>query len=91
MVSGPNPAVIAECVAFASKPAANISWNTYGLLYTSKEIPTQHPNGTVTIRSQLWMVPSPGLNGHQATCLVSLLDQNFEKYVDFIITNIHCK
>ncbi|OCT93665.1 hypothetical protein XELAEV_18011340mg [Xenopus laevis] len=86
---GPNPAVIAECVAFASKPAANISWNTYGLLYTSKEIPTQHPNGTVTIRSQLWMVPSPGLNGHQATCLVSLLDQNFEKYVNFSITNIH--
>ncbi|XP_041437366.1 nectin-1-like [Xenopus laevis] len=88
VLSGPNPDVIAECVAFASKPAANISWNTYGLLYTSKEIPTQHPNGTVTIRSQLWMVPSPGLNGHQATCLVSLPDQIFEKYTNVSITNI---
>ncbi|XP_018101340.1 nectin-1 [Xenopus laevis] len=88
VLSGPNPDVIAECVAFASKPAANISWNTYGLLYTSKEIPTQHPNGTVTIRSQLWMVPSPGLNGRQATCLVSLPDQLFEKVIHRNITNI---
>ncbi|OCT91339.1 nectin-3-like protein [Xenopus laevis] len=88
VLSGPNPGVIAECVAFASKPMANISWSPNGFRYTSTEFLTQHSNGTVTVRSQLWMTPSPGLYGHQATCLVSQPDQNFEKYIHFSITNI---
>ncbi|XP_041439424.1 nectin-3-like protein isoform X1 [Xenopus laevis] len=85
---GPNPDIIAQCVAFASRPAANIKWHTNGFQYTSKETPTQHSNGTVTVQSQLWMTPSLGLYGHQATCLVSLPDQIFEKEINFSITNI---
>ncbi|KAE8621291.1 hypothetical protein XENTR_v10004754 [Xenopus tropicalis] len=88
VLSGPNPVIIAECVAFASKPAANISWDTYGLPHSSTETPVQHSNGTVSVRSQLWMVPSPGLNGHQATCLVSLPEQMYEKLIHMNITNI---
>ncbi|XP_002940964.2 nectin-1 isoform X1 [Xenopus tropicalis] len=88
VLSGPNPDIIAECVAFASKPAANISWDTYGLPHSSTETPVQHSNGTVSVRSQLWMVPSPGLNGHQATCLVSLPEQMYEKLIHMNITNI---
>ncbi|KAM4795593.1 uncharacterized protein WCC33_000651 [Rhinophrynus dorsalis] len=81
--------IVAECVAYAAKPAANITWDTGGINYTSNEITAQHDNGTITTTSQLWMVPSINLTGQEAACIVFQPNQRSPLQSNFTIRNIH--
>ncbi|KAG8450104.1 hypothetical protein GDO86_002651 [Hymenochirus boettgeri] len=88
VLAGPDPDIIADCVGFASKPAATIRWITGDIEHTSKENITQHSNGTATIWSQLRMVPSLSLYGKEASCVISQPDGMFDKRIIFTFTNI---
>ncbi|XP_045082302.1 nectin-2-like isoform X2 [Coregonus clupeaformis] len=70
-----KPVVVAQCEAADGKPAATIKWmgevggteNT-----TSKKV----QDGTVTVRSEYLLVPTPEDNGKEVTCMISQRTQD---------------
>ncbi|XP_075053450.1 nectin 1a-like [Mixophyes fleayi] len=64
------PDVVAECVVAPAKPMAEVVWITNGNNYTSKEKTTQQTDGTMSVRSELYMTPTLNLYGQGVTCLV---------------------
>ncbi|XP_040909665.1 PVR cell adhesion molecule related 2 like isoform X4 [Toxotes jaculatrix] len=67
--AGTKSVVVAQCEAAEGKPAANIKWlaSVGGNHSTST---TNGPDGTVTVRSEYRLVPTPGDNGKEVTCMV---------------------
>ncbi|XP_042362293.1 PVR cell adhesion molecule related 2 like [Plectropomus leopardus] len=67
--AGPNSVVVAQCEAAEGKPAATIKWlaSVGGNHSTST---TNGPDGTVTVRSEYRLVPTPADNGREVTCMV---------------------
>ncbi|XP_063298216.1 nectin-1-like [Pelobates fuscus] len=80
--------IVAECTAMAAKPAGEIKWITSETHATSNITTYQHENGTVTTKSQLSMVPSPGLYGQKATCVVSQANIELPEEKNFVFDNI---
>ncbi|XP_034561119.1 PVR cell adhesion molecule related 2 like isoform X1 [Notolabrus celidotus] len=67
--AGPKSVVVARCEAADGKPAATIKWlpSVGGNHSTST---TNGPDGTVTVRSEYRLVPTPADNGRDLTCMV---------------------
>ncbi|XP_030596398.1 PVR cell adhesion molecule related 2 like isoform X2 [Archocentrus centrarchus] len=73
--AGTKSVVVARCVAADAKPAATIEWlaPVGGNHSTST---TSGPDGTVTVRSEYRLVPTPADNGREVICRV---DQKTQK------------
>ncbi|XP_034747758.1 nectin-2-like isoform X2 [Etheostoma cragini] len=67
--AGTKSVVVAQCEAAEGKPAATIKWlaSVGGNHSTST---TNGPDGTVTVRSEYRLVPTPADNGREVTCIV---------------------
>ncbi|XP_068431410.1 PVR cell adhesion molecule related 2 like isoform X1 [Clinocottus analis] len=67
--AGSKSVVVAQCEAADGKPAATIKWlaSVGGNHSTST---TNGPDGTVTVRSEYQLVPTPADNGGEVTCMV---------------------
>ncbi|XP_034456767.1 PVR cell adhesion molecule related 2 like isoform X1 [Hippoglossus hippoglossus] len=67
--AGTKSVVVAQCEAADGKPAATIKWlaSVGGNHSTST---TNGPDGTVTVRSEYRLVPTPTDNGREVTCMV---------------------
>ncbi|XP_026155553.1 PVR cell adhesion molecule related 2 like isoform X1 [Mastacembelus armatus] len=67
--AGTKSVVVAQCEAAEGKPAATIKWlaSVGGNHSTST---TNGPDGTVTVRSEYRLVPTPADNGREVTCMV---------------------
>uniref|UniRef100_A0A3B4ZW00 Nectin cell adhesion molecule 3 n=1 Tax=Stegastes partitus TaxID=144197 RepID=A0A3B4ZW00_9TELE len=67
--AGTKSTVVARCEAADGKPAATIKWlaSAGGNHSTST---TNGPDGTVTVRSEYRLVPTPADNGREVTCMV---------------------
>ncbi|XP_053190026.1 PVR cell adhesion molecule related 2 like [Scomber japonicus] len=67
--AGTKSVVVAQCEAADGKPAATIKWlaSVGGNHSTST---TNGPDGTVTVRSEYRLVPTPADDGREVTCVV---------------------
>ncbi|XP_016425501.1 nectin-2-like isoform X3 [Sinocyclocheilus rhinocerous] len=62
--------VVASCEAAQGKPEATISWiTTIAGRYNHTSVPER--DGTVTVKSEYRMIPTPAENGKEITCLVN--------------------
>ncbi|XP_056892948.1 PVR cell adhesion molecule related 2 like isoform X5 [Takifugu flavidus] len=67
--AGSKSVVVAQCEAADGKPAATIKWlASVGGNHSTTT--TNGPDGTVTVRSEYRLVPTPADNGREVTCLV---------------------
>uniref|UniRef100_A0A8C5GJW0 Nectin cell adhesion molecule 3 n=1 Tax=Gouania willdenowi TaxID=441366 RepID=A0A8C5GJW0_GOUWI len=67
--SGTRSVVVARCEAADGKPAASIKWlSSVGGNHSTST--TSGPDGTVTVRSEYRLVPTPTDNGREVTCMV---------------------
>lgn len=67
--SGSKAVVVAQCEAADGKPAATIKWlSSVGGNHSTST--TNGPDGTVTVRSEYRLVPTPADNGRELTCMV---------------------
>ncbi|XP_042290581.1 PVR cell adhesion molecule related 2 like isoform X1 [Thunnus maccoyii] len=73
--AGTKSVVVAQCEAADGKPAATIKWlaSVGGNHSTST---TNGPDGTVTVRSEYRLVPTPADNGREVTCMVEQRTQD---------------
>ncbi|XP_052389796.1 nectin-2 isoform X3 [Carassius gibelio] len=62
--------VVASCEAAQGKPEATISWiTTIAGRYNHTSVPER--DGTVTVKSEYRMIPTPAENGREITCVVN--------------------
>ncbi|XP_077149890.1 nectin 1a-like isoform X2 [Ranitomeya variabilis] len=80
--------LVAECLVYSAKPAAEIQWITNGINYTSEEESITHSDGTMSKRSQLYMMTTPDLFGRQIFCEVYQPKIPFD-FQDNITTNVN--
>ncbi|XP_038580412.1 PVR cell adhesion molecule related 2 like isoform X3 [Micropterus salmoides] len=67
--AGSKSVVVAQCEAADGKPAATIKWlASVGGNHTTTTL--NGPDGTVTVRSEYRLVPTPADNGREVTCMV---------------------
>ncbi|XP_068603712.1 PVR cell adhesion molecule related 2 like [Brachionichthys hirsutus] len=73
--AGSKSVVVAQCEAADGKPAATITWlaSVEGNHSTSA---TNGPDGTVTVRSEYRLDPTPADNGREVTCKVNQRTQD---------------
>ncbi|XP_008329200.1 PVR cell adhesion molecule related 2 like isoform X3 [Cynoglossus semilaevis] len=67
--AGTKSVVVAQCEAVDGKPAATIKWQT-SLGGNHSTSTTSGPDGTVTVRSEYRLVPTPTDNGRELMCMV---------------------
>lgn len=67
--AGSRSVVVAQCEAADGKPAATIKWLA-SVGGNHSTITVNGPDGTVTVRSEYRLVPTPADNGREVTCLV---------------------
>ncbi|XP_057683918.1 PVR cell adhesion molecule related 2 like isoform X1 [Corythoichthys intestinalis] len=73
--AGTKAAVVAQCQAADAKPAATIKWlSSVGGNHTTSS--TNGPDGTVTVRSEYRLVPTPADDGREVTCMVDQRTQD---------------
>ncbi|CAM4638265.1 unnamed protein product [Leuciscus chuanchicus] len=76
--AGSSEVVVARCEAAQGKPEATISWITATAgRYNHTSVPEM--DGTVTVKSEYRMIPTPDENGKDITCLVNQKTQNEPK------------
>ncbi|XP_059206667.1 PVR cell adhesion molecule related 2 like isoform X1 [Centropristis striata] len=74
--AGTKSVVVAQCEAADGKPAATIKWRAVGGNHSTTT--TNGPDGTVTVRSEYRLVPTPADNGKEVTCMVEQRTQEQE-------------
>lgn len=68
--AGTKSVVVAQCEAAEGKPAATIKW--LGSVGGNESASTvAGPDGTVTVRSEYRLVPTPADNGREVICMVN--------------------
>lgn len=73
--AGSKSVVVAQCEAVEGKPAASIKWlGSVGGNHSTSS--SNGPDGTVTVRSEYRLVPTPADNGREVTCLVDQRTQD---------------
>lgn len=87
--AGTKSVVVAQCEAAEGKPAATIKWlaSVGGNHSTST---TNGPDGTVTVRSEYRLVPTPTDNGREVTCMVDQRTQE-RPWVYPVKLSVECK
>lgn len=87
--AGPSEVVVASCEAAQGKPEATISWiTTVAGRYNHTSVP--EVDGTVTVKSEYRMIPTPAENGKEITCLVTQRTQSEPKSFDLKLV-VECK
>ena len=91
-VVGESEVTLATCTAATAKPLADVSWDLGALNYSVKvkNIASEDPDGTSTVKSYLIGVPSKDLNQQKVLCLVKHTSLNEEVIRDHALV-IHCK
>ncbi|XP_061679716.1 PVR cell adhesion molecule related 2 like [Syngnathoides biaculeatus] len=73
--AGTKAAVVAQCQAADAKPAATIRWlASVGGDHTTSS--SDGPDGTVTVRSEYRLAPTPADHGREVTCVVDQRTQD---------------
>lgn len=73
--AGSQSVVVARCEAVEGKPGASIRWmSSVGGNHST--VSTNGPDGTVTVKSEYRLVPTPEDNGREVTCLVDQKTQD---------------
>uniref|UniRef100_A0AAV2K100 Nectin cell adhesion molecule 3 n=1 Tax=Knipowitschia caucasica TaxID=637954 RepID=A0AAV2K100_KNICA len=73
--AGSKAVVVAQCEALEGKPAASINWlGSVGGNHSTSS--SSGPDGTVTVKSEYKLVPTPADNGRELTCLVDQRTQD---------------
>nr|XP_020474132.1 poliovirus receptor homolog isoform X2 [Monopterus albus] len=73
--AGTKSVVVAQCEAVEGKPAATIKWlPPFGGNHSMST--TNGPDGTVTVRSEYRLVPTPADNGREVTCMIDQRTQD---------------
>ncbi|KAJ8013167.1 hypothetical protein DPEC_G00050470 [Dallia pectoralis] len=87
---GENEVVLVTCIAAASKPQAEVRWITGSLNDSLRSVTnsTQHANGTSTVLSQLFGVPTRTANQKQVKCVVNQSALATERTLSYTL-NIH--
>ncbi|KAF7653190.1 hypothetical protein LDENG_00086320 [Lucifuga dentata] len=87
--AGTKSVVVAQCEAAEGKPAATIKWlgSVGGNGSTST---TAGPDGTVTVRSEYRLVPTPADNGREVICMVDQRTQE-QPWVFAVKLSVECK
>lgn len=76
--AGTSEVVVATCAAAQGKPEATISWiTTITGRYNHTSVPES--DGTVTVKSEYRMIPTPVENGKEITCVVNQRTQMEDK------------
>ncbi|KAJ8013163.1 hypothetical protein DPEC_G00050430, partial [Dallia pectoralis] len=85
-----NESVLVTCIAAASKPQAEVRWITGSLSDSLRSVTnsTQHANGTSTVLSQLFGVPTRTANQKQVKCVVNQSALATERTLSYTL-NIH--
>lgn len=87
--AGPQSVVVAQCEAADGKPAATIKWtSSLGGNHTTST--TNGPDGTVTVRSEYRLVPTPADNGREVTCTVEQRTHQ-RPWVSSVKLSVECK
>ncbi|MFT7819445.1 nectin-4-like [Arapaima gigas] len=86
-VAGEEEQMIAACIAAGARPPAHVTWVVEQLdskvkVQTNE---TQHSNGTTTVRSYLFVVPTRSINQQEVLCVVKHTTWKQEKVVPFRI------
>lgn len=81
--------VVAQCEAADGKPAATIKWLA-SVGGNHSTITVNGPDGTVTVRSEYRLVPTPADNGREVTCLVDQRTQE-RPWVFPVKLSVECK
>lgn len=69
--AGKVAAVVATCEAADGKPAATISWEADGLGGNPNTTTVPKPDGTVTVKSEYWLIPTASHNNRDVKCKVT--------------------
>ncbi|XP_062385145.1 PVR cell adhesion molecule related 2 like isoform X2 [Sardina pilchardus] len=69
-------AVVARCEASEGKPAAVITWESDVAGGKANTTQVDQPDGTVTVKSEYWLTPSPSHNNHDVKCVVTQSTQD---------------
>lgn len=89
MQAGSSEVVVASCQAAQGKPEATISWiTTMAGRYNHTSLP--EVDGTVTVKSEYRMVPTPAENGKEITCMVNQRTQTDPQYFPLKLV-VECK
>lgn len=87
--AGSKSVVVAQCEAADGKPAATIKWlASVGGNYSTST--TNGPDGTVTVRSDYRLVPTPADNSREVTCMVDQRTQE-RPWVYPLKLSVECK
>lgn len=87
--AGSKSVVVAQCEAADGKPAATIKWlASVGGNHSTTT--TNGPDGTVTVRSEYRLIPTPAYNGREVTCLVDQRTQE-RPWVFPVKLSVECK
>lgn len=87
--AGSKSVVVAQCEAAEGKPAATIKWLT-SAGGNHSTLATNGSDGTVTVRSEFRLVPTPADNGRTVTCLVDQRTQE-RPWVYHLQLSVECK
>lgn len=87
--AGTKSVVVAQCEAVDGKPAATINWLASGGGNHSTST-TNGPDGTVTVRSDYRLVPTPADNSREVTCVVDQRTQD-RSWVRHVKLSVECK
>lgn len=87
--AGSKSVVVAQCEAADGKPAATIKWLSSVGGNHSTSI-TNGSDGTVTVRSEYRLVPTPADDGREVTCLVDQKTQA-QSWVYPVRLSVECK
>lgn len=87
-----DEALLATCLAFGSKPAAQVEWDTGNppvrLRATTNS--TLHDNGTTTTVCYLFGTPIIEINNHTVQCVITTSALSEKKTIPFSL-NVYCK
>lgn len=87
--AGSKSVVVAQCEAADGKPAATIKWMPlFGGNHSTTT--TNGPDGTVTVRSEYRLVPTPADNDRELTCMVDQRTQE-RQWVYPLRLSVECK
>ncbi|XP_059411701.1 nectin-2-like isoform X2 [Carassius carassius] len=77
--AGSSEVVVARCEAAQGKPEATISWIT-AIAGRYNDTSVAESDGTVTVKSEYRIIPTPAENGKEITCLVNQRTQREPNY-----------
>ncbi|XP_041931644.1 PVR cell adhesion molecule related 2 like isoform X1 [Alosa sapidissima] len=76
VTEGKAAVVVARCEAAEGKPAAAITWESDVAGGKANTTQVQQADGTVTVKSEYWLTPTPSHNNRDVKCVVTQTTQD---------------